>query len=104
MVTAAGQSPPEAARVERLAALGKLWAAVKYFHPSLAYRDIDWDAALVAAWPKAAAATTSADYAEAVQSMLAVLGDPATRVLPAASSAPPRSTLTRDGRPAESSS
>ena len=34
----------ETVRIERLAALGKLWAAVKYFHPWLAYQDIDWDA------------------------------------------------------------
>lgn len=41
-------------RVDRLIALCRLWSAVKYFHPYLAYRqDIDWDAALVATIPQA---------------------------------------------------
>jgi hypothetical protein len=35
------------ARVERLAGLAKVWGAVKYFHPYLAYRELDWDKALV---------------------------------------------------------
>ena len=39
----------ESKRVERLVGLCRLWGAVKYFHPYLAYRgDIDWDAVLVA--------------------------------------------------------
>ncbi|MCC7173969.1 MAG: hypothetical protein IT159_02140 [Bryobacterales bacterium] len=93
MTATAGQPPPEAARVERLAALGKLWAAVKYFHPSLAYKDIDWDAALLQTLPKISAATSAAEYAQAVQSMLSWLGDPATRVLPAPGAEPANSAL-----------
>jgi C-terminal processing protease CtpA/Prc len=78
--------PSESQRVERLIGLCKLWGAVKYFHPYLAYRhDIDWDAALVAAIPKVSAANSASDYAAAVQSMLAALGDPATRVIQPAS-------------------
>jgi len=40
-----GQQQPEGSRqVDRLLSLCKLWSAVKYFHPYLAYRrDIDWD-------------------------------------------------------------
>ena len=34
-------------RIARLAGLAKVWGTVKYFHPYLAYRDIDWDKALV---------------------------------------------------------
>ena len=34
-------------RVERLAGLAKVWGTVKFFHPFLAYREIDWDKALV---------------------------------------------------------
>ncbi|MFB3776403.1 MAG: S41 family peptidase [Bryobacteraceae bacterium] len=81
LLASAGQAAVEAASVERLAALGKLWVSVKYFHPFLAYKDIDWDTALLAALPKAAAARSTAEYASAVQSMLDVLGDPATRVV-----------------------
>jgi hypothetical protein len=72
----------EESRIERLVSLGKLWGAVKYFHPYLAYRDdIDWDAALVSAIPQVNAANSAGEYAAAVQSMLLALGDPATRVI-----------------------
>src|SRR5436309_603528 len=66
---------------ERLIALGKLWTEARYFHPYLAYRDIDWDAALVKAIPKVKAAKTGQEYASAIQSMLDELGDPVTRVV-----------------------
>jgi C-terminal processing protease CtpA/Prc len=75
-------SESEESRIERLVSLGKLWGAVKYFHPYLAYReDIDWDAALVSAIPKVNAADSAGEFAAAVQSMLLALGDPATRVI-----------------------
>ena len=97
------QSDPNG--VERLVALCKLWGAVKYFHPYLAYRnDIDWDAALVTAIPKVRNATSAAEYAGAVEDMLAALDDSATRVIPPQAAAPappaptphPVSTLTAD--------
>ncbi len=84
---ALAQASPDALRLERLAEFGKLWAAVKYFHPFLAYKSIPWDEALLENLPKAAAARTDEEYAAAVASMLQVLQDPATRVLP-----PPPST------------
>jgi C-terminal processing protease CtpA/Prc len=65
---------------ERLASVGKLWIAVKYFHPYLAYREIDWDKALTDALPGVRGAKTSAEYAAAVNSMLGVLKDPDTCV------------------------
>jgi hypothetical protein len=67
--------------VERLARLARTWAAVKYLHPWLSLKDIDWDAALVQAIPKVRAATTDDEFAGAVGSMLSALNDPATRVL-----------------------
>ncbi len=67
--------------IERLAGLGRLWAAAKYFHPWLAWRNIDWDAALLAAVPRVIEARDAREYAVAVQRMLDALGDPATRVL-----------------------
>lgn len=76
---AAAQSTPEGARVARLAGLAKVWGAVKYFHPSLAYREVDWDKALVEAIPKVNAAKTPQEYAAAVNQMLAALGDRSTR-------------------------
>jgi C-terminal processing protease CtpA/Prc len=71
---------PDSVRIERLAALGRLWVSIKYFHPWLAHRTIDWDGALAAAVPRVSAARDRSDYASAVQQMLAVLGDPVTRV------------------------
>jgi hypothetical protein len=70
----------DSARIERLAALGRLWVSIKYFHPWLAYRTIDWDAALAAAVSRLSAAKDAAGYALAVQQMLDVLGDPVTSV------------------------
>lgn len=76
----AGAAPAADLRTERLAALGKLWAAAKYFHPALARPEIDWDQALLTALPRAASARSPEEYADAVSAMLAALQDPATRV------------------------
>jgi C-terminal processing protease CtpA/Prc len=80
----------EAARIDRLVGVARLWAAVKYFHPYLAYRsDIDWDAALIKAIPQVTAARTPAEYSAAVESMLEALGDPVSHVLKDSSLAAP---------------
>ena len=69
----------EDARIARLVGLARVWGTVKYFHPYLAYRDVDWDKALVDTIPKVNAAKTPADYQAAVNQMLAVLNDKSTR-------------------------
>ncbi len=85
-----------ARKVERLVRLCQLWAAVKYFHPYLAYRDdIDWDAALVSAIPKVTSAATDEEYAASVERMLRALRDPVTRVVSETSPTTPN----RDGSP-----
>jgi C-terminal processing protease CtpA/Prc len=71
----------ERVQIERLASLCRLWGSAKVFHPYLAYRDVDWDAALVRAIPKVQAAQSTAEYSAAIQSMLDALGDPATHVV-----------------------
>jgi len=82
LVAVAQQPGEESARIDRLVGLAKLWAAVKYFHPYLPYRDnIDWDAALIKVIPKVDVARTSAEYSAALESMLSELGDPVTHVL-----------------------
>jgi len=74
-VAQSADSAQESLRLDRLVALAKLWAAVKYFHPYLAYRDdIDWDAALVKALPKVNAAKNGADYSAAVAAMPSIPG------------------------------
>jgi len=80
-VTARAQSPSvEDARLARLSELARIWGAVKYFHPYLAYRNIDWDKALIDTIPKVNAAKTREEYRAAISQMLSVLNDPATRV------------------------
>ncbi len=77
-------APPcaeDPACLERLAGLGRLWAAVKYFHPWLAWRELDWDRALLSAIPKVMRAQSPPEYAAALEAMLDELGDPATRVV-----------------------
>lgn len=67
---------------ERLAAVGRLWGLIKYFHPHLAYKDIDWDGALVHATPQIKAARTPNEYRHAIGNLLQVLNDPATTFVP----------------------
>lgn len=67
-------------RVQRLARLGMLWGTVRYLHPYLAHRDIDWDRAALAAIPRVSAATTADEYVAAISDMLSTLADPATQV------------------------
>jgi C-terminal processing protease CtpA/Prc len=69
------------ARIARLAGLAKVWGAVKYFHPFLAYREIDWDMALVQTIPKVSTAHAPQEYQAALNQMLSALGDDATRAL-----------------------
>jgi C-terminal processing protease CtpA/Prc len=75
------QAGSDSVRIARLATLGRVWNAARFLHPWLAYRDIDWDSALVHAVPLVNAARDTDAYLEAVQSMLDALGDPATRVI-----------------------
>jgi len=69
------------ARYERLAALGKLWTFVKYFHPGVTSDRIDWDAALLTAIDKTNAANSEDDFVAAASGMLDALHDPVTHVL-----------------------
>jgi C-terminal processing protease CtpA/Prc len=80
--------PEPSGRTDRLTGLFRLWGAIKFFHPWLAYKAVDWDAALLAAIPHAENAATRERYAAAVSGMLAALDDPATRLLPDAAAAP----------------
>lgn len=94
--SARGQNQ-EDARIARLAGVAKVWGTVKYFHPYLAYRQIDWDKALIETIPKVNAAKTTQEYQAALNQMLAVLNDKSTRaelvaVMKPAAPAPAAST------------
>ena len=67
-------------RIQRLAHVGRLFGAVLFRHPHLAYGNIDWDSAVLQAIPRVAAASDSDDYIAAVRDMLRALGDPLTVV------------------------
>ncbi len=69
-------------KVQRLVKLCEVWGKVKYFHPYLAYKDIDWDAALVDILPVVDKAQTEAEFVAALEKMLARLDDPLTAVQP----------------------
>ncbi|HEX3276710.1 MAG TPA: S41 family peptidase [Gemmatimonadales bacterium] len=70
----------DSSRIARLAAVGQLWVAIREFHPWLGYRPIAWDSALAATVPRVSAATDRAAWSAAVADLLAVLGDPVTRL------------------------
>jgi C-terminal processing protease CtpA/Prc len=84
--------PLPLASIERLTGLAKLWGAVKYFHPYLADRNIDWDEALVKAIPRVEAARSPEEYRAAIDYLLSFLNDPNThtveRPAPEAASTP----------------
>lgn len=65
---------------ERLELLCRVWGAVRYLHPYLAYKSIDWDAALIDALPHVTEAHTTSAYRAAIEGMLGVLHDPLTHV------------------------
>ncbi len=75
------QQTPAGQDTARLAATAKLWITVKYFHPYLAYQDIDWDKALVEALPKIRGAKSPEDYGAATEGMIQSLHDPETHLI-----------------------
>src|SRR5689334_811242 len=83
LTSVAFAAEPKDVHIDRLAKVGRLWGTVRYLHPYLAYKDVDWDAALVAAIPKVRTAKSVDEYRAAVQGMLDALGDPVTRVMEA---------------------
>lgn len=75
------ESPPQdKLRIHRLVNLCKVWGKVKHFHPYLAYKDIDWDRALIYTLPAVYSAKSDDDYCDAVDKMLAYLDDKITHV------------------------
>ena len=65
------QTAPER---DRLAALGKVWGFLKYYHPRVAAGSIDWDSVVVATVPTVRAARTSVEFRATIQSLLNAAG------------------------------
>ena len=74
------QTNGDSVRTARLAALGRLWGVVKYFHPAFVERQVPWDSATIVAIDRIRLANSTAQYELAVSELLASLKDPATRV------------------------
>ena len=75
------EAEPDAGRVQRLASLIRLWGTIRFFHPYVASRPIDWDSAFIKAVPLAENAASRDDFVRAISGMLATLDDLETRVL-----------------------
>ena len=69
------------AALDRLTNAARLWGDVRYLHPYVVSRDIDWDRAFIDAVPEFLAARDVESYRRALDGMLAPLGDPVTRVV-----------------------
>lgn len=70
-----------AEQTQRLAQLSRLYGHIKYFHPYLGYRDINWDAAFAATAPRLIDAISEKEQAAVIQQILEVLQDPVTKVV-----------------------
>jgi C-terminal processing protease CtpA/Prc len=84
-------SPPQ--RIERMMALARLDAAVRYFDPSVATRPSSWDSLFVASATRIVDAPSSAEYARAIAALMSEL-HPA-----APTRGEPQRGLTYDGFP-----
>jgi C-terminal processing protease CtpA/Prc len=69
-------------RLGRLESLGRLWGAVKFFHPWAESAEIDWDRALIETIPRIDGAGNREEFRIAVDHMLSVLNDSVTRTVP----------------------
>ncbi|HEX3763684.1 MAG TPA: hypothetical protein VHW23_33535 [Kofleriaceae bacterium] len=74
------KDPSKIDRLDRMLGLARIWAEVKFFHPAMFQRAIDWDGALIKAMPAVEAASDAASYRAAIAHLLAAVGDPQTRV------------------------
>ena len=85
------------AQIERVAKLSELYGHIKFFHPYLGYKPINWDSAFAVAAPLVANAKTDTETIVAVRQLLSVLGDEATtvgRVTKSITSTPPSGATT----------
>lgn len=68
-------------QILRLADAGKVWGYLKYYHPYLQYKDINWDSAFVASVPGILEAKNKKEYEQCLQSLFSILNDPITGVI-----------------------
>jgi C-terminal processing protease CtpA/Prc len=79
---------PQSAAFDKLTEAAKLWVYVKYFHTRVTTPSIDWDQAFTDAVPKILESKSDTEFAAAITTMLAPLGDPFTHVVDSQSDIP----------------
>lgn len=86
-VPAVSPAAPAPADVDRLVHAARLWGQVRYYHPWILTRDVDWDAAFVHALPRIEG---ERDERAGLQALLDELHDPVTAMVadPPESAAP----------------
>ena len=67
-------------QINRFADAGKVYGYIKYFHPSLRYKEINWDSAFAENTERIIKAGNSYEYAAVMQEMFSVLKDGLTTV------------------------
>ena len=72
------QQPLTTEQINRLADAGKVYGYVKYFHPFLQYKDINWDSAFAANVEGIIDAKSKEEYAAVIQRMFSSLDDKLT--------------------------
>ncbi len=68
-------------QIERVSKTCQLWGHIKYFHPYLFDKSIDWESAFTENIDKIITSKNNDEYAKAIQDMLDKLNDPATYVI-----------------------
>jgi len=68
-------------QINRLADAGKVYGLVKYFHPYLQYKTLNWDSVFAANVQGIIQAKNKQEYADVIQRMLSVLNDNLTCVV-----------------------
>ncbi len=68
------------AQIERVAKLSELYGHIKFFHPYLGYKPINWDSAFAVTAPRVATAKTDEETVAAIRQLLTVLNDDVTTV------------------------
>ncbi len=68
-------------QIHRLADAGKVWGYLKYYHPYLQYKEINWDSAFIATAPEILKAKNKQEFEKCLEKLLNFLNDPVTAVI-----------------------
>ena len=75
------QQPLITSQINRLADAGKVYGYIKYFHPWLQYKNINWDSAFAANVEGIINAKSKSEYANVMQKLFSCLNDNMTTVI-----------------------